>query len=180
MSLIVRTNLARVICFERRYDDALAEYRRIQEMDANFPPLLFRLAELLELKGDFAQAIPLHQRWAMQISKAPTATSEQVEEHVEDALKREGPKGYWRARIELMIAANKPGADSTADIAFAYGQLGDKDKAFEWLSRAVNENVQESAWMNANPICDPLRSDPRWEQLLRRVGVTPVKVDVKQ
>jgi tetratricopeptide (TPR) repeat protein len=74
----------------------------------------------------------------------------------------------------LASASNSHFVEAT-DIAIAYAQMGDKDKAFEALSRAIEENSDEVAWVNTNPLCDPLRSDPRWEPLMRKIGVTPWK-----
>jgi tetratricopeptide (TPR) repeat protein len=72
MSLIVHTNLALVIGYQRRYNEALAELRRVQELDANFPPMLFRMADLLEFQGDFTQALQVRQHWLMVVSKNPS------------------------------------------------------------------------------------------------------------
>jgi tetratricopeptide (TPR) repeat protein len=56
--------------------------------------------------------------------------------------------------------------------AFIYTGLGDKDQAFEWLDKAYEE--RDTAWfpmIRVNPMSDPLRSDPRFQDLIRRLGL---------
>ncbi|MFY9531924.1 MAG: hypothetical protein WAR24_23725, partial [Candidatus Acidiferrales bacterium] len=56
-----------------------------------------------------------------------------------------------------------------------YVGLGEKDKAFEWLERSYEERSIGSALRNAkvDPVYDPLRSDPRFQDLLRRMNLQP-------
>jgi Flp pilus assembly protein TadD len=55
--------------------------------------------------------------------------------------------------------------------AVIYMGLGDKDKAFQWLDKAYNERTDRLIYVNADPITDPLRSDPRFQTLLHRIGL---------
>ncbi len=56
-------------------------------------------------------------------------------------------------------------------IAIVYVSLGDNDQAFAWLDRGVEENSAQFLWLKAAPLFDPIRSDPRFNDLLRRVGL---------
>jgi len=56
-------------------------------------------------------------------------------------------------------------------IALVYTGLGDKDKAFEWLENAYNERNHWLIWIKVEPRFDSLRSDPRFTDLLRRIGL---------
>ena len=60
-----------------------------------------------------------------------------------------------------------------ARIALVYVGLGDKDGAFEWLRRAVEDRDNWVVFAKMKPEYDPLRSDPRWADLLRRMNLTP-------
>ena len=51
--------------------------------------------------------------------------------------------------------------------------LGDKEKAFEWLSKSVDARAEEVVCLQVDPAMDPLRSDPRYTKLLKRVGFSP-------
>jgi len=57
---------------------------------------------------------------------------------------------------------------SAYHVAAIYGALGDTDEAFEWLDRAYEERSPWIGYMNVDPRLDPLRSDPRFDALLRK------------
>jgi hypothetical protein len=52
-----------------------------------------------------------------------------------------------------------------------YTGMGDKDRAFEWLDKAYDERRADLGWIKAAPRMDPLRSDPRYKELLLRMGL---------
>ena len=55
-------------------------------------------------------------------------------------------------------------------IALLYTQLGEKDLAFEWLDKAYQEHEVEMVWLKVEPPFEPLRSDPRWQGMLDKIG----------
>jgi len=58
-----------------------------------------------------------------------------------------------------------------AAFVFVYIGLGDKDQAFDWLEKAYTEHSYNMAYLKAFPMNDPLRSDPKFDDLLRRIGL---------
>jgi len=58
-------------------------------------------------------------------------------------------------------------------IAATYVRLGEKDKAFDWLEKAYQNHDQDCLYLKVNENFDPLRSDPRFQNLLRRIGLPP-------
>jgi hypothetical protein len=56
-------------------------------------------------------------------------------------------------------------------MAIIHAGLGEKDKAFEWLDQAYVHRSRSMAWLNVSDELDDLRSDPRFEALLRRIGL---------
>jgi hypothetical protein len=58
------------------------------------------------------------------------------------------------------------------DLAVVYSGFDDKDKAFEWLEKAFGDHSVFLAFLNLEPLMQPLRSDPRWSDLQRRVGLS--------
>jgi hypothetical protein len=60
-------------------------------------------------------------------------------------------------------------------VARIYAALGDKDKAFAWLEKAYEDRSMASGFgtIKTNPAYDPLRSDPRFQDLLRRMNLQP-------
>ncbi len=55
-------------------------------------------------------------------------------------------------------------------VAYVYAALGDADAAFEWMEKAFERRSLQVTWIRAHPSFDPLRSDPRYDDLLRRIG----------
>ncbi len=58
---------------------------------------------------------------------------------------------------------------SDYDVAVIYAGLGDRDQAFAWLEKAVEQHSFWLSWLKLDPRLDPLRSDPRFSHLLQRV-----------
>ncbi len=79
-----------------------------------------------------------------------------------------GLKGMLLKDIELKSNANHR-VYAPASVAADYARLGNKDQAFQWLERAWNERTQW-AYLKVHPGWDGLRSDPRFADLLRRIG----------
>jgi hypothetical protein len=69
------------------------------------------------------------------------------------------------------VAASLPGTDRNAAISIAYAASGDRDKAFEYLQRAYAEGNDELLLEIRYPALDPLRSDSRYKDLVKRLGL---------
>jgi tetratricopeptide (TPR) repeat protein len=65
----------------------------------------------------------------------------------------------------------QPDNAPTFALVWAYAGLGDKEQAFAWLERACEEHRQRLTWLNVDPLLEPLRSDPRFTDLVRRIGL---------
>jgi hypothetical protein len=82
-----------------------------------------------------------------------------------------GWKGFWRKKLEQMLEASdrKPGFQK--DLAIVYARLGEKDRALACLNKAYEEHDTWLVWIKVAPFYDTLRSDPRYTELVRRVGL---------
>ncbi len=85
-----------------------------------------------------------------------------------DALKTSGAKGYWKKSQEF---ASENETFDTVQMALIYAQLGERDKAFEFLERAYKGHSTVLVWLKVLPEFDSLRGDPRFDDLMRRVGL---------
>jgi len=56
------------------------------------------------------------------------------------------------------------------DIGLIYGWLGMNDEAFAWLEKDMQARIESVIWLKVDPVADPLRSDPRFHGLLKRLG----------
>ena len=72
--------------------------------------------------------------------------------------------------LTSLLDKSKQSYVSPFDIALIYTALGQKDAAFEWLQKAVNERSTFLVYSKWEPRLDPLRSDPRFGQILKKIG----------
>ncbi len=75
-----------------------------------------------------------------------------------------------KALAELKVLAKK-GYVSPFNMATIHAGLGEKDEAFAWLEQAYEERSRSMAWLKVTEECDSLRADPRFESLLKRIGL---------
>jgi hypothetical protein len=76
-----------------------------------------------------------------------------------------------RKGVEARLAQRKTGYSSAYLIATLYAELGDKDQAFRWLNTAYQERDLYLLGLKSDFVLDPLRSDPRFAELVRKVGL---------
>ena len=83
-----------------------------------------------------------------------------------------GKEDYWRWTLDYLQRRSEQGYVSPRTFAITYAALGEKDKAFEWLEKAYQART---ALLNTliEPRIDPIRDDPRFQDLLRRMNLEP-------
>ncbi len=89
-------------------------------------------------------------------------------------MEGEGRGGYWLRRLEADTRDARLETADPIDLAGVYTRLGNKDEAFRWLEKALEDHLPYLIWsLPANPAFDDLRSDPRYANLLRRLVPRP-------
>ena len=78
--------------------------------------------------------------------------------------------GYYRKQLDLEMAKAQ---QNTYTVAALYALLSDKERALEWLQKAIEEHSAELAYLKISPAFDNMRSDPRFVELMKRVGLAP-------
>ena len=91
------------------------------------------------------------------------------------AYERGGRKAFFRKWLDDLQFEVTHSFDTPVAYAELYVQLGERDRAFEWLNRAVDERVSMATSINVEPGFDSLHDDPRWDALLRRIGLPKVQ-----
>jgi TolB-like protein/class 3 adenylate cyclase len=160
LSLPVRTSLAVALFLARRYNEALAESGKVLEMDSTYRRAHFDLASSLHALGRYEEGIGAFER-------AGTIGPEMASA-LHGALSREGPGGYYREW--LRIAPDVP-AMTHVGLALVYAQLGERDEAFAELERAYTSREGSLVYLRTYFWFDPIRDDPRFDELVRRVGI---------
>jgi len=149
----------------RRFDDVIAEGRRAMEI---FPTIRRSaqgmVADALWRQRKFDEAMP-----GLKASFGPNVEAWQV---FEDAYKRGGAAAANSA-IGDYLAARAPAIQNALNIAGKYAEAGDANKAMPWLEKAFAARLPQLLHVPANPAYDPIRDDPRFKDLLRRIGIAP-------
>jgi hypothetical protein len=82
-----------------------------------------------------------------------------------------GLRGYWKTLRRLLLPKFRSSANGAYRLAEISAYLGDKDQAFRRLEKAYQSRTNWMPWIAVDPSMDALRSDPRFQELLRRMGL---------
>jgi TolB-like protein/DNA-binding winged helix-turn-helix (wHTH) protein/Tfp pilus assembly protein PilF len=152
--------------FARQYDKAIEEGRNAVEMDPGFGPALLVLGQAHEQKGMLQEAVAEFER-----ASALAGGGSMYAASLAHALGLAGRRAEALRVLEDLSKSARRGFVSSYDLAIARLGLGDKDKAFELLSAAVQERSPRVAFLGVEPRFLGLRGDPRFNALLRSIGL---------
>jgi tetratricopeptide (TPR) repeat protein len=166
LSLIINRALGLALYYARQYDQAIAEERKPLELDPNFIPALDTLGMAYVQKSRYKEGMAEFERLlaispgnALGLSDrgyAYAVAGRKAEAHQElDQLTEHSKEHYVSAMLRARI----------------YAGLGEKDKGIEWLEKGYEDRSITS--IKVNPEVDSLRSDPRFQNLLRRMNLQP-------
>ena len=164
LSLIINADLAELYLIAHSYDESIQQSRRTIEMDSNFALAHNQLAQAYLQKQMFGEAVGELQK-AIKISGgSPTFTA--------NLARTYAAMGRRNEAIELLDDLRKhssPGYSRASEIAAVYVALGDNDRAMTWLEKGFEERFNPGVLLR--PGFDPIRADPRFQNLLRRIGL---------
>lgn len=161
-------NLALLLLLTQRADEGVRLVRQTIEMDSSNPAAHLMLGTILREQGKYAEALAEFEELRRLAKQSDVSLG--VSGHTLALMgDRDGAK---KILAELLDQAGE-NYISPYSVALIYIGLGDKDKAFEWLDKVHQEVNDWLLWLNVGPELDPLRRDPRFLDLLRRVGFPP-------
>jgi serine/threonine-protein kinase len=156
-----------VYYFARRFDEALSTYQAALEFEPNLD-FHFYVGLIYREKGMYERSIA---EYLKGVEKNPG--SPHILGHLGNAYARAGRTREARECLRKLKDRSRDSNVGTYEIAFIHAALGEKDQAFEWLEKAYEERNQGLAFLKVDPTVDPLRSDPRFERMLRRMKFPP-------
>ena len=163
-SLIINTDVGHILYFARRYDEAIAQYLKVLEMDPDFRVAHWRLGEAYERKGLYSKAIAELHESLERSSDAGALT------WLGHACAVSGQKDEALKIIAQL--KSRPKMDYAYDLALIYTGLEEKDQAFAWLQKAFDTRDGGMAVIQSEPMLDDLRSDHRYMELLQRMKLS--------
>jgi tetratricopeptide (TPR) repeat protein len=159
-SLIITRGYGERLIFARRYDDAITQLKKTLELDADFELAHFSLAIAYQMKDNYAEAVEEYAKYQEQIGEPQTAAI------MRESYSKSDWQGFLRMITEKRIRFNSP----LDNLATFYAALGEKDKAFAKLNKSYENRENIMSQLKVDPRLDSLRDDPRFQELLRKVG----------
>jgi tetratricopeptide (TPR) repeat protein len=166
-SPVMATGVANVLFLGSRFDEAIAQCRRALELDPGAVAAHTVLRWAYEKKGMHAEALAAYEQERVFAGDTPTTHAKRA--HV---LAATGKHDEARAIVDEIVARREEQFVTAYEIAIIYSWLGDHDNAFDWLAQAEREHAVGFTFVRVDPHLDPLRSDPRFAELVGSIHRT--------
>lgn len=160
LSLVINAELGSPYFYMRQYDQAMEKYRKALEMDPHFPLAPYYLALCYQQKSMYDEAVNV-----LGVGKDVSVTLGYI--YAVSGRKREA-----RNMLNRIMEISKQRYFSPYLLAIVYSGLGDKDHAFQWLEKAYEDRDERLVMLKVDQHLDSLRPDPRFADLMRRVGLS--------
>ena len=161
LSLIISADMAEILLVAHLNDEAVEQSRRTIDMDPHFGIAHYELGQAFVQKHSYDEAIAEFQK-AIELSGGSIpCTSNLAYAYAVSNQRNEAVK----ILNDLLTRSTR----NASEIALMYVGLGEKDQAMKWLERAYGEHFNPSILVR--PAFDPLRSDPRFQNLVHRIGL---------
>lgn len=166
LSLPVNTAFGAILYRARRYDEAIAQLERVRRLEPNYQPSYPLLGQVYERKGRFDGAIDAY-RTALQLSQEDPG----VLAGLAYSFAAAGNSAEARRALDELLRRAEREAVAPSDFALVYKGLKEVDEMFYWLERAYQERDPALMLLKVDPANDGFRQDPRFQDLLRRLGL---------
>jgi serine/threonine-protein kinase len=160
LSILMINSAAWVLYYQGRHDEAIAQFRRTLEMDSTFGNSHWGIGRAFEQKKMYPEAIAEMQKGGPDF---PIRVGTLGHVYALMGNTREAKKLLDEVRSDPL---------RTYDVAYIYLGLGQKDQALEWLEKTYQARFPWLAFqIKVDPRLNSLRSDPRFQDVMRRMGV---------
>ena len=166
LSPLVGANVGQILYYARRYDEAIEQGRKTIDLDPNYAMAHAYLGQAYIQKRMYREAVEELQK-AINLSER----NPDVIAILGNAYAAAGDRKEAEKVINELIESSQRRYVPSYAVAAIYAELGRKDEAFAWLEKAYAERSPTLVDLKADPTLDALRSDPRYIDLLRRVGL---------
>lgn len=170
LSLFVNVDVGWVYYFSRDYDRALSNLLEAQRLDPNFPPTYWVLRQAYAVKGMEAESTQALRQMVVSAGGGPSPELERILE----ILKKQGvvaAKQAWLAQKEKWSRGRYADAYEMAIVNLRAGKIR---PALDWLEKGFEDRNFRMAFIQVDPLLDPLRAEPRFQELLQKMKFPPV------
>jgi len=166
LSLIINSLAAWTFYFARDYDQAIRECRKALEIDSNFSWARYRLGQAYERKGMFDEAIV-----ELQKAKQLSYDNKEMSAALGHVYAVSGRQKEARSILDELQEESDRGSCSPYDIGLIHAGFGENDQAFYWFEKGYQAHDSKIIHLKVDPRLDGLHSDPRFADLVRRLGL---------
>jgi len=169
--LTISTNhsVATAYFWAKQYDQALDQLKKTEELDPNYAEIHDALADVYERKEMYAEAISEREK-TLRLSGDEGAANTLMQIYQKSGYES-AMKSLWEKQLNALMQSAKQGYVSPMSFVFTYAHLNRKDEAFEWLEKAYQERSIWLVSMKTDPQFDTLRSDPRFTEMMKKIGL---------
>jgi serine/threonine-protein kinase len=166
ISLSINSGLGLNHYHARQYDEASSQLRKTLDMDPNYVNAHIYLGQVYTQQRKYAEAI-------VELNKAIQVAKYSALDKLGYAYAVSGEKSKAREVLAELKKVSQQRYVSQVGVAAIYVGLGEKDQAFDWLEKGFQMRSNKMVYLKAEPMFDSLHSDPRWNELLRRMNFPP-------
>lgn len=166
MSVIMNRIYGDVLMDGRRYDEAIAQYQKTLELDPQFPTAHYFLGRAYETKGMYDHAVAEYTK-----SQGLGVVTPEELKKLTEVYAKQGWKAYMQMNVDLLMQDSRRTRFAPFVIATFQARLGRNDEAIAWLEKAYEQRDFRMMLLSVSPEFDGLRSDPKFKELVRRIGL---------
>jgi TolB-like protein/tetratricopeptide (TPR) repeat protein len=167
-SLTINVGRGRLFYYSRQYDQAIQQFQNIIAVEPNDGSSYFSLYSIYEQKRMYPEAVDAYLK-SLSLSGTPLEVSEKYRE----TFKVSGWQGFLRKQLETLETRAKTNHVEPFQFANLYARLGQKDEAFAWFEKTFEARDPSTLQFKIEPAYDSLQNDPRYLQLIRKIGLQP-------
>jgi len=160
-----RAFYANLLAFEGRYDEALAQANEVLRGQPGHRVALSAVVTAQHMKQQYAEVI------AAQATRYELQGWPDVAEALKKGYAESGYAGAWRKANEVELANHRDAAGVAEGVGVHYLMAGDRARALDWLETAYAERDPQMLFIGVNPVLSPLRAEPRFQALLRKMNL---------
>ncbi len=165
-SPIIQCDFGLLAYYRRDFDAAIVQNQKTIQNFPNFPVAHFQMTLVYERQGKFDEAVDATIKF-LRLS----GIDEKITTAMREVYKQQGYQGFLQTLLAGANAEAQKGYMPAFIQAFYYARLGDRENTIIWTEKAYNERHRYVAFIEADPDFDFLRDDPRFQDLIKRIGL---------
>ena len=164
--VLMHAAVAEALYYSRRYDDVISQCQQTLELDPGYPIAHFHLGRAYIAKNMYPEAIAEYQKAQASLGETPALVMA-----MGYANAKAGNRSAAQKALEELRTQSKQRYVPALYFGAIYTGLGDSNAGISWLEKAYQEHSDYLIYLNVDPMADTLRSNPRFQALLRKIGI---------